>query len=92
MLSQTRGTQAVFQMRFLNCSQSHLFWVSLHVGILIQSLLSKSCCRELLGFHLRKLSGLDNVVVGLTWCGHLQGPFQGIVLFLVTVALLYLKY
>lgn len=82
MLSQTREIQAVFHMRFLNCSQSCLFWIGLHVGILIQLLLLESSWRELLSFHLRKLSGLDWTMLWLPWpgvgsrWGHLQGSLS----------------
>lgn len=84
MLSQAREMQAVLHMRFLNCSQRCLFWISLHVGILIQLLLLESCWRELLSFHLRKLTGLGWTMSWLSWSGvgsrwtwgrwrHLQG-------------------
>lgn len=84
MLSQAREIQTVLHMRFLNCSQRCLFWISLHVGILIQLLLLESCWRELLSFHLRKLTGLGWTMSWLSWSGvgsrwtwgrwrHLQG-------------------
>lgn len=87
VLSQTRETQAVFHTRFLNCSQSCLFWISLRVGILIQLLLLECCWRKLLSFHLRKLSGLGWTMSWLAWpgvgswknsgrWGHLQGSLS----------------
>lgn len=46
VLSQTGEAQTVFHMGFLHCSQSCLFWISLHVGVLIQLLLLESCWRS----------------------------------------------
>lgn len=55
---------------------------SLHVGIFIQLLLLESCWRELLSFHLGKLSRLGWTMSWLAWpgvgsrWGHLQGSLS----------------